>query len=166
MKRDREKQIEVFWSRVDKSGECWPWKGACTRGYGRYGFEGRIWRTHCLVWVLENGPVPDGKIVRHRCDNPPCCNPAHLLVGTNQDNSRDAVERDRMARGERQHLAKLSEPKVRSIRYMSTRGYVPRQLAKIFKVAPATIRAVLKGVTWRRGETCAKKEEGATGGNR
>ncbi len=61
-------------------------------------------------------PVPDGLFVRHTCDNPPCCNPAHLLIGTAADNTHDAIERDRLARGFDLSHTKLSREQVEEVR--------------------------------------------------
>lgn len=94
---------ERLWSRVQRGGmaECWPWIGPRDR-YG-YGFisigERRMDRTHRVAWRLSYGPILDGLFVCHRCDNPPCCNPAHLFLGTNADNVADMVAKDRQARG-------------------------------------------------------------------
>lgn len=87
--------------RVDKRGpdECWPWIGAANRegGYGYLSTGGRGGRkvyAHRVAWELANGrPVPDGMVVRHSCDNPPCCNPAHLSIGTMLDNANDMLTR-------------------------------------------------------------------------
>lgn len=78
---------ERFRSRVDVRGpdECWEWTaGRMPHGYGA------IWDTSIgLAWELAHGPIPDGLWVLHRCDNPPCCNPAHLWLGTQADNDND-----------------------------------------------------------------------------
>ena len=93
------KHEERFWARVRKGDGCWEWaasRNAC--GYGtvnvRMG-EQAVRLAHRLAWVLVNGPIPDGLHVLHRCDNPPCCNPAHLFLGTHADNMRDAAEKGR-----------------------------------------------------------------------
>lgn len=81
-----------FWSRVDVRGpdECWPWMNAKTpNGYGTVYFGGRMVGAHRVSWELTHGPIPDGLFVLHHCDNPPCCNPAHLFTGTHTDNVRD-----------------------------------------------------------------------------
>jgi hypothetical protein len=87
-----------FWSKVDirAADDCWPWRGTTT---GKTGY-GRAWRgpgwaaAHRLAWELTHGSTPDG-FVCHKCDNPPCCNPAHLFVGTHTDNMRDMFAKGR-----------------------------------------------------------------------
>jgi len=79
-----------FWSRVVRSEGCWEWTGANVRGYGQISVGGRrrVY-AHRASFELAHGPVPANKMVLHRCDNPPCCNPAHLYAGTAQDNTND-----------------------------------------------------------------------------
>jgi hypothetical protein len=95
-----------FWPKVDTTGDCWIWTGV-RDGYGY----GRIWRgdfvldggttkevrAHRVAWSLVNGAVPAGLDVCHRCDNPPCCNPAHLFLGTRSENMLDAGVKSRFA---------------------------------------------------------------------
>lgn len=86
-----------FWDRVDTSGSCWVWTGACNRkGYGEYHFNGKARRAHRVSWELTYGPIPEGLIVCHRCDNPSCVRPDHLFLGTHSDN---AIDRERKGRG-------------------------------------------------------------------
>lgn len=95
-----------FWSKVDKSGgpdACWPWMaGRKKAGYGQFfvrrdppGAHGQMFmaNAHKFAYILTHGPVTNGMVVRHQCDNPPCCNPAHLILGTMADNVADAIER-------------------------------------------------------------------------
>lgn len=88
-----------FWSRVEvrKSwDECWEWTGpALPFGHGRYdSVAGKT--AHRFAWALENLALPPkSAVVRHLCDNPPCCNPRHLLLGSQQDNVQDMVDRGR-----------------------------------------------------------------------
>jgi len=96
-----------FWSKVDRSGgpdACWPWTAA------RFGPEsyGAFWKAgkgtnegaHRRAWEAANGPIPDDLCVLHRCDNRPCCNPAHLFLGTYLDNVRDMIAKGRDSRGD------------------------------------------------------------------
>lgn len=88
-----------FWIRVDGSAgddACWPWLGA--RDPKGYGQAGKRWRAHRVAMFLTNGPIPPGMFVCHHCDNPPCCNPAHLFIGTVTDNMRDCAAKGRTSR--------------------------------------------------------------------
>lgn len=86
---------EWFWRGVDKAGDCWIWtRCRDRRGYGRFSAKGHR-RAHRFSWALTNGPIPPGMCVLHRCDNPPCVNPAHLFVGTSNDNVADMMAKGR-----------------------------------------------------------------------
>jgi hypothetical protein len=88
-----------FWEKVDQSGNCWLWTAGCDRdGYGVFRHESRQWRAPRVAWTLTHGDIPEGMVVMHACDNPPCVNPAHLSIGTYQDNARDAVRKGRRSK--------------------------------------------------------------------
>ena len=75
---------------------CFLWIGNVdSRGYGRINIRSRYVGAHRLAWSVVNGPIPPGMQIRHSCDNPPCVNPAHLLLGTNHDNVLDMARRGR-----------------------------------------------------------------------
>jgi len=101
------KQIlkERFWAKVDVRGpdDCWPWLGAAgPRGYGRFAIgDGAMTGPHRFSYELVCGPISDGMLICHHCDNPSCCNPAHLFVGTNTDNMQDAKAKGRLATGDK-----------------------------------------------------------------
>lgn len=89
-----------FWSKVQKTDTCWLWTGVIgAHGYGVFGGKKTRGRAHRLMWERVNGPIPDGLNVCHRCDNPPCVNPAHLFLGTVKDNAQDMMRKGRGACG-------------------------------------------------------------------
>ena len=126
-----------FWKYVDKSDECWLWTGALSipprpghLGYGWIrigGRKGRTVKAHRVSWELAYGPIPEGKIICHHCDNPPCVRPDHLFIGTRVDNVRDMLEKDR-ARGP----VKLTAQQRREIseEYTGKRGEFPKLAAR------------------------------------
>lgn len=104
-----ETRVRKFWSNIDRSweDECWPWKAKTTiAGYGRLRVNGVRIRAHRYAYELTNGPIPDGIIIRHTCDNPICCNPDHLVAGTHVDNVMDRVKRKRTCHGARWYAAR------------------------------------------------------------
>lgn len=98
-KQSLQQSVQRFWSRVDQSAGrfgCWPWTGSRKeKGYGQTYFMGKNVRTHRLAYELEYGPVPNGLLVCHFCDNPTCCNPWHLVAATAKDNTQDMISKGR-----------------------------------------------------------------------
>lgn len=156
-----------LWKQVDTSGgpeSCWEWQGRTNFGYGIVMIHGRNIRVHRLSYELVNGPIPDGLMVRHKCDNRRCVNPDHLEVGTHQDNMDDMMERGRkpmgelhhtvarpetVVRGERNGRAKLTDDAVRSIHRMVRDGMTISAIARHFNVSRSLVRKVRDGEVWR-----------------
>ena len=92
---------ERFWSKVDLSGECWVWTGTKAGGYGRFYLNRRMMPAHRYSWTETSGPIPDGLMVLHKCDNPSCVRPDHLFLGTQSDNMLDASAKNRIHRATR-----------------------------------------------------------------
>lgn len=87
---------KYFWSKVDKSKECWEWTGCKDRdGYGQFGYNNRQWKAHRIAYFFSHGSIDDSKLICHHCDNPKCVRPEHLYQGTVKDNSQDMINRGR-----------------------------------------------------------------------
>lgn len=101
--------------KIDPATQCWIWQGALRpNGYGQINSR----RAHRVSYETFNGPIPAGHVVMHKCDNPPCVNPEHLVTGTQADNMRDmrVKGRDNYLLGQEHSRAKLTEADVRAIR--------------------------------------------------
>lgn len=87
---------ERLTAHLTRQCECLVWTGATTKqGYGHMKVDGKTITVHRLTWLLNKGEIPPGMCVLHTCDNPPCCNPDHLFLGTDLDNKRDAMGKGR-----------------------------------------------------------------------
>jgi len=139
-----------FWSLIAKKGdkECWPWVGfRVPGGYGMYNQQA----AHRQVYELLIGPIPAAMFVCHHCDNPACCNPAHLFLGTPKDNSQDMVRKGRTKapRGSKAGASKLIEEQVLAIRERYSRGGISqRALGQQYGVSQRSIHNILTKRTW------------------
>lgn len=148
-----------FWGLVDKTpgqgpkGECWEWQARKTsKGYGACRFMGREARAHRVAWEITNGLIPDGLFVCHTCDNPPCVNLAHLFLGTNLDNMRDAVQKGRFRSGagnRRPMGSKLTADDIGPIRELHKSGAGYRVIARRYGVGRTSIQDIIRGKTWK-----------------
>lgn len=115
--------VERFWRHVDRGAEdaCWPWTGRRDKdGYGALTIRsGEVVRAHRFSYELHRGTLPVGDLVRHRCNNPPCCNPAHLVPGDQVANMRDRSDAGRAPAGETHPNAKFSTATVAAVRAAS-----------------------------------------------
>jgi len=179
--------VSRFAAQVDRSGgpdACWPWTGSRNHGggggYGQITFGGRTTGAHRVALELAYDVAPGHRCVCHRCDNPPCCNPAHLFLGTQVDNEADKASKgrsalgdrngsrlyperlargdknfarmhpERLARGDAHHQAKLTEADVAEIRRALAAGDSQRATARRHGVSQRSVWNIAKGKTWRR----------------
>ena len=128
---------------------CWVWQGYCgPKGYGTIantkGQLPAMLRTHRLAWEFANGrPVPQGLQVLHDCDNPPCCNPSHLFLGTNADNNADMMSkgRNRVSRGSRNRTA---ANKVADVIRLRASGVASEAIADRLLIHRSTVDRILQ----------------------
>ncbi len=144
---------EEFWNSVNisKDSECWEWLGCrASNGYGKVYYQKRTYTAHRIAYfVTFNIILPPTQCICHTCDNRICCNPSHLFVGSNKDNSYDMIKKQRQARGESQGLSRLTADNVIYIRDMYSKGISMYALAKQLTVNKGTISAVIKRKTWK-----------------
>lgn len=156
---------ESFWSKVDRSGECWLWKAAKTeKGYGVFGIGGKTFKAHRVAYEMEHGSIPEGLCLLHVCDTPACVRPLHLRPGTKAENNADMRRKGRNApggsktprescayqRGEQHHEAKLDKARVLAIRADYDSGnYSMSQIATKYGIGLTTAFKVIRRVTWQ-----------------
>jgi hypothetical protein len=143
-----------FWAKVNikEPSQCWLWTGSvCPDGYGVATINKQHKRTHRISWELTHGTIPKGKSVLHKCDNPPCVNPTHLFLGTQQDNitDMDAKGRRGSAIGVNNGKSKLTETDIVTIRSLHKQGMVGTKIAAQFNVHNSAIYKILNGVNWK-----------------
>lgn len=158
-----------FWLHVKRGepNECWPWQLSHNNGYGQFQVSGKTVRAHRVAYYLQYGVDPGEYLVCHTCDNPPCCNGAHLFLGTEADNSADCSRKgrhnppggfrsgrytypERTARGERVGGAKLTEDQVREVRALYAAGnHSHSQIAAMFGVKREAISVITRGGNWK-----------------
>lgn len=161
------KQIARFWRHVEKGGrhECWPWTGfRLPDGYGRVGFYGVKYLAHRVAYRMRFGDFDPRLVVCHACDNPVCCNPDHLVLGTYWTNVADCKAKGRLAtgtrngrhthpeataRGEWNGAVKLTSAEVRQIRDLRGVKIGVQFLADAYGVTTGQISRVARGKAWR-----------------
>ena len=139
--------VSRFWRMVDTSPDgCWPWRGDTNKGYGVFHYRGRLYGAHELALSFSTGEKRvEGLDTCHSCDNPICCNPAHLRFDTRKSNVREMHERDRDRNG-----ARLTEEDVVLIRQRRASGARQCDLAAEFGVTDGTISMIVRGERWKR----------------
>jgi len=146
---------DVFWEMCDKSDgddACWPWKGVIDKdGCGRYKHRKKSIRANRSAYeFFYKEIIPSGAFACHKCDNPSCCNPRHIFIGTPKDN---AVDRSVKGRGAPQHAghnpySKLKWDDVDFIRENYGRGWTQQSLAEKFNVTQPTVGRIIRNEAW------------------
>jgi len=149
--------MKRFWDKVNQAteDECWEWQGFCNSGgYGKIRIAGKSVSVHRVAYELSYGEIPQsegyhGTVVRHSCDNRSCCNPKHLLLGTQRDNCIDAVERGRHARAGGVPPKLNDQSALEMICKYRTGRYTYAQLSRLYDISQAQARRICSGQ--RRG---------------
>jgi len=149
-----EKDKARFWKKVQRSESCWLWiAGHFSRGYGAFQIHGKAHCAHRISWIIANGPIPDGMVIMHSCDNPPCVNPDHLVLGTQLDNIKDRDNKNRWRgsgrRGQDMPTAKLSDAEVIEIRVRYAAGFVmQKNLAAEYGISKTQMHSIVHRKQW------------------
>lgn len=153
---------ERFEENINKDGPvqphmdtaCWEWTASkYHNGYGQFGpYHGRTQRAHRVSWELYRGPIPDGMLVLHECDNKPCVRPTHLFLGIQKENIQDMIQKGRAyfpGPGSQNGQAKLTESEVLEIRdlYQSDQ-FNQVELGSRFGVAPNSVSRIVNRNSW------------------
>lgn len=145
----------TFWDRVlvKDTHSCWNWLLSTTRvGYGSFKFKGNTYGAHRVAYMLEYGPLYTDLLVCHSCDNRKCCNPGHLFLGNNKDNSDDKILKGRqvITYGEEAGNSKLSEIEVIRIRelYNNNNNYTQQQIAGMFNITQRLVSYIVNRKLW------------------
>lgn len=147
---------ERFTRRVDRRGpdDCWPWMGARHRsGHGQLfvSTERRRVQAHSYALELATGsPCPPEMECCHHCDNPPCCNPAHLYFGTRRQNVADMFARNRAQIGSARPNSRYTESQIVAIRERFAAGELLQVLADEHDTSTGYISRIVNGLAWKR----------------
>ena len=172
--------IKRFWDKINFSQSskevCWEWKGVMDKdSYGRMYLQRKQVRVNRIAFFLGHGINCGNMQVCHTCDNPKCCNPLHLFLGTAKDNRVDCLSKGRQAKGEiagpknpafgirnghytnpektprgnAHHKAKLKESDIGEIFWLFyEKGFTQTRISKLYKVSQAAISGIVRGVEW------------------
>lgn len=136
---------------VRTSCGCLEWiKSRDKDGYGKLSVNRVDCRTHRLSWEQINGPIPTGRMILHTCDNPPCIDPSHLVLGDARGNASDRVDRSRFNYSSgRYNRVKLTPAMAREVRVMSRRGDSRRSISEKFGVGVYQISRIVNNINWK-----------------
>ncbi|MDL4862069.1 HNH endonuclease [Halomonas elongata] len=140
--------------RLNPATGCWEWTDALSSrgGYGRLKVGRVAVRAHRASHLIHKGPIPEGLVVCHTCDNPACVNPDHLWLGTHMDNTQDMMTKGRGKypghQGEINPSAVLTRRKVEEIIQRITEGQTNKRIAIEFGVSHATVSLIRRGKIW------------------
>ena len=140
------KQVDLFWSHVDKSGDCWNWTARHTRdGYGAIHWGRKAYSAHRVAYTIATNDYPDGFCIMHTCDNKSCCNPSHLIKGTHLDNMRDMIRKGRQAKSFPPYKRKMTMELAEQLRKDFLVCKNKHELSRKYGICPRHVRGILRG---------------------
>lgn len=140
-----------FFKKIKKrSNGCWEWQAATDRsGYGQFNLHGKVLPAHKVSYQWTNGKVKKGLVLMHTCDNRKCCNPDHLIPGTQAENMADMVAKGRSTRGRKHHAAKMTPTKVKNLRKGYESGdHTITSLSNKYNISSSAVSAIVNNLTW------------------
>lgn len=144
--------VERLRLRTQDCGDCRLWTGPKhdAMGYARMFVDGRLQYVHRVAWELVNGPIPEGLVLLHSCDNPACIRAEHLSLGTQRDNVQDMLNKGRVdRRGDRANPAKLTWLQVREIRHLYSEGATRAELSDQFGICRSQVSNIVNNRNWK-----------------
>ena len=145
-----------FWRKVARVPDgCWNWTASTivgNRGQIGVSTKGGFRKNYLasrVAFTFANGDIPDGMVVMHTCDNPLCCRPSHLVVGTQKDNLQDMSQKFRGMHGSRSYHAKITEAQAIEMRERRAAGWPQQALADAYGLTQGTVSVLLNRKTWR-----------------
>lgn len=148
-----QERIQAFWNKIiitADDNQCWLWIASSHKqGYGWFGTE----LAHRIAWSYPDYLIPDGLCILHSCDNPKCCNPKHLFLGTQLENIQDKVNKNRQSKisGEKHHSCRISDKQIEEIRERYAKGGVLyKTIAQDMGIAIGTVGRFVTGKHTKR----------------
>lgn len=164
-----------FDANVQKGDGCWEWSGSLMNsGYGRFNLKKRWQSAHRMAYSATHGPIPEGLLVCHKCDNPRCVRPSHLFLGTCKDNVHDCIRKGRCSSGDSHWLrrtpgvmageanphAMLTESQVIAMLTCLSDGMTRQEVADKFKVRKEIVSRIDRGKSWSHVTTKFRAKDG------
>ena len=144
------KEKLLFNVKLDRETRCWEWQGRKDPdGYGTLSVGDFPVRAHRTMYEVVKGPIPDGLLVCHKCDNPSCCNPEHLFLGTTSDNNKDKTLKGRTPKGEDSAMSILTEKNVIEIKALIKEGLKDQDIGDTYGVTRSAIYRIRCGKNWK-----------------